>query len=276
MSLFTIDEGKCKKDGICVAECPIGAIFDFTDRSKPPAPIEEFEYLCLNCGHCVTVCSQAALTHKSLSPDDCLPINPEMALNPEQTEHFLRSRRSIRKYKKKEVEKETFEEIIKLASYAPSGHNMQPVQWMVVAGKEKVKQITALVVAWMEGMLIDQPDLSKMLFFDEMVRCWNMDEDIISRDAPALILANGTAGDSFSDNASKIAMTYLDLAIPSFGLGSQWNGFIQMAIASYKPLQEALGLPESGTNYATILVGYPKYKYHRMPTRNEPRISWMN
>ncbi len=275
MNLFTIDDEKCKKDGICAAECPIGAIFEYTDKNTVPKPIEEFEYLCLDCGHCVTVCPHGALTHKNLSPDDCLPINMEMALNPEQTEHFLRSRRSIRKYKKKEIEKGTFEEIIKMASYAPSGHNMQPVHWKVINGKKKVKEITALVVEWMEGMLIDQPDLSKMLFFDEMVRCWKMDEDIISRDAPALILANGIEGDSFSDNACKIAMTYLDLAVPSFGLGSQWNGFIQMGIASYKPLQEVLGFPDNFTNFATVLVGYPKYKYHRMPTRNEPRITWV-
>jgi len=274
MRLFTIDEQKCKKDGICVAECPIGAIFNFSDKKKVPESFEDQEYLCLNCGHCVTVCPQAALTHKNLSPEDCVPVNKEMALSPEQTEHFLRSRRSIRKYKKKEVEKEKFEELIKVASYAPSGHNMQPVHWKVVYGKEKVKEITALVVEWMESMLKDQPDLSKMLFFDEMVKEWDLGNDIICRNSPSLILANGVAGDSFSDNACKIAMTYLDLAIPSFGLGSQWNGFVQMAIAGHKPIQEALEFPENFTNYAAILVGYPKYRYYRMPTRNEPRITW--
>lgn len=274
MNLFTIDESKCKKDGICVEACPIGVIFDFSDRSKVPQPVEGFAFLCLNCGHCVSVCPQGALTHKNLSPDDCVPINKEMALNPEQTEHFLRSRRSIRNYKKKAVEKEKLGQIIKMASYAPSGHNLQPVHWKVVHGREKVRQITALVVEWMEGMLRDQPDLSKMLFFDEMVRQWHLGNDIISRNTPALILANGTAGDTFADNSCKIAMTYLDLAVPSFGLGSQWNGFIQMAIAAHKPLQEALEFPANFTNYAAMLVGYPRHKYHRMPTRNEPRITW--
>ncbi|MBT7790751.1 MAG: hypothetical protein HN757_17975 [Calditrichaeota bacterium] len=48
-----------------------------------------------------------------------------------------------------------------------------------------------------------------------------------------------------------------------------------MAIAAYKPLQEALDFPVNFTNYAAMLVGYPKRKYHRMPTRNEPRITWV-
>jgi hypothetical protein len=29
------------------------------------------------------------------------------------------------------------------------------------------------------------------------------------------------------------------------------------------------------TNYGAMMVGYPKFKYPRMPARNEPRISWM-
>jgi len=69
-------------------------------------------------------------------------------------------------------------------------------------------------------------------------------------------------------------MSYLELAIPSFGLGSQWNGFFQNAATDYKPLQAALGFPDNFANYGTILLGYPKYKYYRMPPRNEPRITW--
>ncbi len=34
MSLFTVDEEKCKKDGICAAECPIGVIINFDDKEK--------------------------------------------------------------------------------------------------------------------------------------------------------------------------------------------------------------------------------------------------
>ncbi len=274
MAIFTIDENKCNKDGICVAECPIGAIFNFDDKRKVPQPVADMEYLCMNCGHCVAVCPQAALTHRNLSPDDCDPVNREMALSSEQTEHFLRSRRSIRKYRKKEIEKKKLEEVIKGASYAPSGHNMQPVHWHVVNGREKLKELTALVVDWMKFMITDSPDLAEMLQFKDLVDAWNEGEDIIGRNAPAIILTNGVAGDSFSDNACKIAMTYLDLAIPSFGLGSQWNGFFQMAAAEYQPLRDALGIPENFTSYCALLVGYPKYRYHRMPTRNEPRISW--
>lgn len=273
MTLFTVDVEKCKKDGICAAECPIGAIINFDDKDKVPEPFPEMEYLCLDCGHCVTVCPQAALTHKNLSPDACDPVISEMALDPKQAEHFLRSRRSIRKYKKKEVEKTKLEEIIKIASHAPSGHNMQPVNWHVIHGRKKLKEVTVLVIEWMESMIQDHPDLAEMLCLNDLVGEWNKGIDLVCRDAPAIILSNG-AENSFSDNACKIAMTYLDLAIPSFGLGSQWNGFFQMAASEYQPLREALGFHENYTCYAALLVGYPKYKYFRMPPRNEPKTTW--
>ena len=279
MSLFTIDESRCKKDGICVEECPIGVIFDFTNTEQvpepEPEPVKELEFLCMNCGHCVAVWPQAALTHQNLSPDDCIPVNRNMTLSPEQTEHFLRSRRSIRKYKAKALGKETIERIISLASHAPSAHNMQPVQWQVILGREKIKELTALVVEGMEHMQKTSPELSEMLHLGDLANARHAGEDIICRDAPAIVLANGFVGDSFSENVIKIAMTYLDLAILSFGLRSQWNGFVQMATAAHKPLQEALEYPANFTNYDAMLVGYPRYKYHRMPTRNEPRITWV-
>ena len=88
--------------------------------------------------------------------------------------------------------------------------------------------------------------------------------------------AQELAGDFFSDTTCKIAMTSLDRVILSFGLGAQWNDFVQNAIAEYQPLKDYLGLPENFTNYRALIVGYPKYKYHLLPTRNEPQICWAN
>ncbi len=50
MSLFTIDQEKCKHDGICAAECPMRLI-ELKDKASLPAPIEAAEELCINCGH---------------------------------------------------------------------------------------------------------------------------------------------------------------------------------------------------------------------------------
>lgn len=274
MTLFTVDEEKCSKDGICAATCPL-SIIDFQDKTKVPRPYAHSESICINCGHCVAVCPHGALSHKNHAPQDCLPMNKDFILNGEQTEHFLRSRRSIRNYKNKPVEKETIEKLIDIASYAPSGHNMQPVKWQVIHGKETVKNLSAHVIDWMKHMLTAQPDLAKMMHLDMITAAWDMGMDVVSRSAPALVLVNGPAKNPFADNACKIAMTFFDLAVPSQGLGSCWNGFFNRAAVSWEPLQQALGVSKGFTNYGAMMLGYPKYKYHRMPNRNKPSLTWI-
>ena len=270
--LFIIDEQKCSKDGICAAECPAAVIkFSGTDVPRPSASAAAF---CINCGHCVAVCPHGALTHKNLSPGDCLAVDKGMIPDERQTEHFLRHRRAIRTYKNKPVEKEKIEKLIGMAAYAPSGHNSQPVHWQVIYGKEKVAELSAHVIDWMRQTLKERPDFGKMMHFDIITSAWDLEIDVVSRGCAALVLTNGGTKDPFADAACKIAMTFFDLAVPSMGLGSCWNGYFSRAACVWPPLKKALGLSDRMTNYGAMMVGYPKFKYPRMPARNAPRITW--
>ncbi len=273
MTLFSVDEKKCKKDGICAAECPF-AIIDFQGKEKVPQPFDHSEAFCINCGHCVSVCPHGALTHKNLAPEECYPIDKERVLTIDQTEHFLRYRRSIRNYKDKAVEPEKIEKLIHIASHAPSGHNTQPVLWQVIDGKKKVHELSSHVIDWMKNILKTQPDIGKMMHLDMITAAWDAGLDVVSRKAPALVLVNGGSKDPYADTACKIAMTFFDLAAPSIGLGSCWNGYFNRAAMSWEPLQKALGFKQGITNYGTMMLGYPKYQYYRMPNRNTPEVTW--
>jgi nitroreductase len=66
----------------------------------------------------------------------------------------------------------------------------------------------------------------------------------------------------------------LDLAAPSFALGTCWAGFLMMAASHWPPLQNALSLPEGYACFGAMMIGYPKYKYQRLPLRKEPDIMW--
>lgn len=274
MTLFHINEELCKKDGICATECPF-MIIDFQDNNKFPQPFEHSEAVCINCGHCVAVCPHGAFNHKNLSPEDCLPADKKLLPDAETTEHFLRYRRSIRNYKDKPIEKEKIEQLIHIASHAPSGHNRQPVVWQVINGKEKVKELSSLAIDWMKHVIETQPGRAKMLHLEQITAAWEMGLDVISRKAPALVLVNGGKNDPFADSACKIAMTYFDIAAPSLDLGTCWNGYFNMAATAWKPLQDALGFEESLTNFGTMMLGYPKFRYKRMPTRNTPQVTWI-
>ena len=47
MSLFVVDKEKCKRDGICVAECPRG-IIEIKEQNLSPTPIDRADELCIN------------------------------------------------------------------------------------------------------------------------------------------------------------------------------------------------------------------------------------
>ena len=63
---------------------------------------------------------------------------------------FLRSRRSIRLFKDKPVEKEKIQGLIEIARYAPTAGNSQLVEWLVFSDRNTVKEFAKLaaVRAW--------------------------------------------------------------------------------------------------------------------------------
>jgi len=69
-------------------------------------------------------------------------------------------------------------------------------------------------------------------------------------------------------------LTYLELAAPAFGLGTCWAGYFDVAANLWPPLKNALELPDGHTSFGAMMIGYPKYKYQRMPLRNQAKISW--
>lgn len=273
MSLFTVDPEKCAKDGICVEECPI-KIIEIKDGHATPTPISGADELCINCGHCVAVCPHGALAHRAMTPEDCPAVKKEWLLGPDQAAHFLRARRSVRTYKSEPVDRETLTRLITTASYAPSGHNLQPVNWRVIHDHEALRNLIGMVADWMRYMEKAQPDMAQSMHFDLVIAAWEAGVDVICRSAPHVIIAHGLKADPTAQTACTIAMTYLDLAAPSLGLGSCWAGFFNIAAMFWPPMQEALALPEGHGAFGSMMVGYPKYRYRRLPLRNAPPVTW--
>ncbi|MDD9304421.1 MAG: nitroreductase family protein [Desulfobacter sp.] len=273
MTIITIDETLCKKDGICAAECPM-AIIQWK-KDKFPVAADNAAALCINCGHCVAVCPHGALTHENLKPQDCLAKDKAFNLSPAQTEQFIRSRRSIRNFKQTPVDKQTLDQIIRLASFAPSGHNTQPVHWKILNGRDIVKEHTAMVIEWMKLTCKENPKIAKALHLDMLVAAWKFKMDVVTRNAPTLILAQGEQNNPMAPQACTIAMTYLDLVAQSFDVGTCWCGYFLRAASVYEPLAQKLGKDLGFKTYGVMMAGYPKFKYHRMPNRNDPKITWI-
>jgi len=271
MSLFTIDNEKCDKDGICAIECP-AHIIEMTKDG--PVPTKDAQQFCIRCGHCVAVCPKAAFSLEFLSPEQCMPIEKDLVLNANQVEHFLKSRRSVRRYKNKQIPEDIFEKALAISCCAPTASNRQPVKWLVINGKKGVGKIGVHVIDWMRYALKAHPQMAQMYNLDALINQWDKGVDRICRDAPMLVFAY--ASDEFASASADchLALAYLELALPGFKLGSCWAGYVNSAVSQWPNLAEYLKLPEKHTCHGALMVGFPKLKYYRAPKRNDPDIRY--
>ncbi|MBW1672307.1 MAG: nitroreductase family protein [Deltaproteobacteria bacterium] len=273
MSLITVDQEKCNQCGICVAECP-ARIIRMDSKEDYPSPTPDFKDVCLKCGHCVTVCPTGALSLDWLSPEDCLLIKQELAVTPEQAEQFLRGRRSIRSFKDKMVPRTILEKLLEIACSAPSAKNQQPWHWIVVQEPAEVRRLAGMVIDWMRTVIQNDPEVAETMGFTRAVACWDEGYERICRGAPHVIVAHADKSWRYGAEDCTLALSLLDLYATSIGLGACWGGYFYKAVNAYPPLFDALGLPSDHLAFGAMMVGYPKFKYQRIPIRNRPRVIW--
>ena len=272
MTLLTIDEAKCKKDGLCEKECPFGLI-KLKDGKGLAELVPGGEDICNSCGHCVAVCPHGALDHARVPKQKSPDFNKELEVNQEQVVQLLRSRRSIRAFKKEPVEQAKLQRLIEIARYAPTGGNRQLVEWVVLTDPAKIKDIAGKTAQWMKKVYEKAPEAVPS-YFPLIVSAWDMGHDSVTWSAPALVLASAPKEAITGLVDVTLALSYFELAATRAGLGTCWAGLVNSAVQASRSVREAVGLPEGHPNHYTMLAGYPRVKYSRLPERKEPKITW--
>ena len=272
MDLFQVDRQTCNKDGICAAVCPSRIIE--IDENGYPVAVPDADRACIRCGHCVAACPTGSLDHSAMAAAECPPVNAALNLSAEQTEHFLRSRRSIRTYKPKTVPREVVQNLISMVRYAPSGRNTQDAEWLVMGKREDLRKTAGLMVDWMRWTLDREPQTAALMQLKKTAKLWEEGSDTIFRNAPVVLVAHAEKDNPRGQTTCTIALSYMELAALGLGLGCCWAGYFMRAAGEYPPLIQSLGLPEAHQCFGAMMVGYPKYTYHRLPLRKEPPITW--
>ncbi len=273
MSLIRIDETRCKKDNLCVLDCPAN-ILKQADKTTIPTMIPQGDKVCMRCGHCVAVCPHDALDHVDSPMANSPAIAPELTIDAAQATQFLRSRRSVRRYKDQAVPQDTIRELIENAKYAPTGGNSQLLSWTVYTDKAILKQIANLTITWMKELLAAEDGKNLPPYFAKNVAAYEAGINSITRDAPCLVIASAPG---FYHNGMvdlSIALSYFELAATARGLGTCWLGLIVRALKVSKPLQSLIDLPEGHSHFYAMVLGYPQLKYHRLPERKAADIIW--
>jgi nitroreductase/NAD-dependent dihydropyrimidine dehydrogenase PreA subunit len=269
MGLIEVNKDTCSKCGACAAVCPVG-LFD-SERNGYPHPVTKVEDYCIRCGHCVVACPMTSIIHTECPVDQCPPIEKAYEVSFEQCAQLIKSRRSIRAYQDKPVRREDISRLIDTARFAPTGGNSQGVKWLVFDDKDQLRRFSEIGGEWMRLAAKSSPDAGARLA--NVIKLQDAGRDGFLRGAPVLILALGEKSNPAAANSCTIALSYLDLAASSMGLGCCWAGFFMFA-ASFPPMVKAISLPEGHQLYGAMTLGYPKYNYQRVPVRKPARITW--
>jgi nitroreductase len=177
---------------------------------------------------------------------------------------FLMSRRSVREFKSRPVSKDTLEALLDVARRAPTASNSQKLHWIVVNDSAKVHALSEETIH----------ALRNSGFKPEMLDLWDNGYDFVLRGAPSLVVACAPADYDWGKQDCAIALTFLELAAESRGLGVCWAGYLTRVAAVHAPLREALSVPEGYVVNGGLMLGERKYSYSWIPPRKPLSVQW--
>jgi F420 biosynthesis protein FbiB-like protein len=177
--------------------------------------------------------------------------------------NFLRTRRSIRRFKPDTVSDSVIENILTTATFAPSAHNRQPWRFVVVKDSSvKTKLADAMANEF-------ERDLAKDGISPEKIQSQIKRSKERTTSAPLLILLclDMTEMDVYPDKKRKQAEfrmgmqsvanagMQLMLAAHAEGLGSVW---VCSPLFVQETIQNILELPKTWEPQAMFFIGYPQ------------------
>lgn len=176
--------------------------------------------------------------------------------------HFLRTRRSIRRFKPDPVPESVIQDILHTATFAPSAHNRQPWRFAVVtASVVKQNLAEAMSAEFAHDLASDglPPD-------EIQKRITRSRERILSAPLVILLCLDMTEMDVYPDKKRRraefrmamqsVASAGLQLLLAAHaeGLGGVW---VCSPLFAQETIQSALALPETWEPQAMFFIGYP-------------------
>ncbi len=260
MSLISIDNEKCNLCGICVIRCAR----NFMEGEEEVSPLARDE-TCSVCGHCLSLCPTDAIVHNRMDMDNFPLLDRKLKFDPDEFDEFVRGRRSIRSYKKKQIPHEDLARLVDLCRYAPTGSNKQDVEILVIEDKARMDRLSKLTMGFV-SKLYPQPEPV------EGQPVVPPNPDPIFYQAPALMVFHQPKPSGKTD--SIIAAQTVVLSAMTLGLGTCYIGFLEFAWHNSEEVRKEVGLPDDHTIGSVLILGYPKLKFLRSVDRRPMAVRW--
>lgn len=263
--MVEIAEEKCIACGKCVEDCVGHNLLIQENKTRVLGK-------CILCGHCVAICPEAAVSIPEYDMEDVQEYQAEtFHLDSEQFLNAVKFRRSIRKFKKEEIEKEKLERIIQAGRYTATASNRQGLRFAVV--QEQMDQFRPLVwKGWVQNIeLLRKQGKEKRAdaFLKHYERYQeNQENDRLFLGAPALIVV---AADHPLDGG--LASANIENMAVAEGLGVLYDDYIVYALSQGEEARNWLGLEEKQP-VCCMLLGYTDLRYKRTAPRRKADVIW--
>lgn len=273
--MFKVDRNKCIACMQCIKDCPASVI------SLKDGKADINNEGCIKCGHCVAVCPVEAVSTYDYNMNEVVPYNKEtFSVNPENLLNFIKFRRSVRRFKNKEVEKEKIIKIIEAGRYTQTSRNSQDVSYIVVTKKLSELRELAYESLKKKGEYILANLTPETEHLKRYANMWlysynEFKKDPIKNDrlffnAPLAIFVT-----SPNPINGGLASSNMELMTDALGLGTFFSGFLQIAAQDNKEILDLLEIKDGRSIISILVIGYPDVTYQRTTPRKEASINWI-
>jgi nitroreductase/NAD-dependent dihydropyrimidine dehydrogenase PreA subunit len=288
-SKIAINRELCNKCGLCVSACPFTASTRLADSDI----LDVTPKTCISCGHCAAICPSGALTHADFPQGTLHSVNQNSLPSAEQTQELLRTRRSIRAFEDTPVERGLIEQMIEGARYAPTGHNTQSTECVIVEDRATLHKITELTADYLAKglkqlrnplirgiMRVGARDLVSaalpmMSDIQIMVEGVRSGRDEILFGAPYLQVFHANRSTMFDDENAQLSLHNAALMCEGLGLGCFYAGSVSSTCRRDARIPKLLSIPDSHKVYAALAFGIPKYRFKQWMERSPPKVTWV-
>ncbi|MFC1868582.1 nitroreductase family protein [Thermodesulfobacteriota bacterium] len=295
--MIHIDSEKCQACGICGYVCP-RHVTETIEREGQKVTLVSPERmdLCMGCGQCAAVCPNDSIQVEGLKHKEFAPLR-EARIDGAQLISLMEQRRSIRRYKNKPIPRDILDQIIEAAHRAPTGTSRRSTGVIVIDKPDILKTLSNLIYKLYESLdkAINNP-IAKLFVKRRVgpkllgtledfvmpgmrwyIRWYRENRgDEILRDCPALMLFHSPAKEPMCDANCVIAAFHSIFMAETLGIGTCFNDLIPPACNRVSDIRRLLDLPEEREIYASLTLGYPKYKFKRIIPRRLAEVRYLS